>query len=167
MQRESLEISQPVLNEAATQQLVASRSLLFTLTSLVEMKDVAPGRSSAEFMGSSAKRRPFDYMAYLELRTIGNGPVRPQHLHSFSLLQHRLTILISLGSLLHEGNPNSEEKTVKLRYFSHALETLVRLVAKGHATTHLGDTETVWKGLLPKLMRELDLECEMLDRFTE
>lgn len=126
------------------------------------MNEVGPYISPHAFVRASVKRRPFDYMAYLEVISTGDGLLKAQYRESYSLFQHRLTIVVALGSLLHEDEHNTEEKIEKMRYFSHAFDTLLNLVNLGHATSLLGEKETILQELLPRFMRELD--CEMVGR---
>jgi len=134
-------MSRPHLDEATTQQLARSRTLLYTLTTITEIKS------------SSVARRPFDYMAYLESHTIGLNQVKPQYRQSFSLLQHRLVVLIALATLIHREEHGTEGKRSG-KYFGWSLQVLFHLVETRQVTTPSGKSAVIEEKLLPMLLEE-------------
>ena len=135
-------MSRPHLDEATTQQLARSRTLLYTLTTITEIKS------------SSVARRPFDYMAYLESHTIGLNQVKPQYRQSLSLLQHRLVVLIALATLIHREEHGTEGKRIKVEYFGWSLQVLFHLVETRQVTTPSGKSAVIEEKLLPMLLEE-------------
>jgi len=134
-------MSRPHLDEATTQQLARSRTLLYTLTTITEIKS------------SSVARRPFDYMAYLESHTIGLNQVKPQYRQSLSLLQHRLVVLIALATLIHREEHGTEGKRSG-KYFGWSLQVLFHLVETRQVTTPSGKSAVIEEKLLPMLLEE-------------
>lgn len=142
----------PHLDDATTQQLVHSRSLLYTLTTTTEIRSARD--ISSTYVASSVARRPFDYMAYLESHTIGLSQVKPQYRQSFSLLQHRLIILIALATLIHREEHGTEGKRIKVEYFGWSLEVLFHLIGTGQVTTQSGNSAVIGEKLLPMLLEQ-------------
>lgn len=137
-----------------TQQLISSRTLLYTLTSATELQFLPHDSLSADYILSTVGRRPFDYLAFLIGSTIGHTRINWRHRHSFSLLQHRLLILLALASLVRQEDHGSEGKRTKMGYFSHSIEVFVKSVQAGEATTQSGESVVILEKLLPTLMGE-------------
>jgi len=145
-------MSRPHLDEATTQQLARSRTLLYTLTTITEIKSAED--ITAAYVASSVARRPFDYMAYLESHTIGLNQVKPQYRQSLSLLQHRLVVLIALATLIHREEHGTEGKRIKVEYFGWSLQVLFHLVETRQVTTPSGKSAVIEEKLLPMLLEE-------------
>jgi len=98
---------------------------------------------------------PFDYLAYLVGSTIvtcyGDAIDTPQ----YTLLHHRLLIIIALGSLRHQEEIGSEQRQALLSYSTDGLDWFISLVESGDMTLYFGSLSDIFENLIPKLMKEL------------
>lgn len=135
--------------------------MIWTLTNLREMHLLPSEERMTDETCKLVARRPFDYLAYIEGRAIGHSRVKHQHKQSYSTLQHRLVILVALGSLLPQNADNIPLKLANSRSFFHSRTALIKAVNEGSATTHSGGTKIIVEVLLPALLKELG--CNVIE----
>ena len=158
MQQRAKEASKPIHSEEAVRRLLALRMTLFDLKNREMMwrtRPVIGAMASPDNFLRVVAQSPFDYLA----EVVGNSAI-PCYINSintskYTLLHHRLVILIALGSLRHKEVIGSERRETLMSYCTHSLRMLILLAECGDIYMYYGALSDVFENLIPKLMKEL------------